>query len=346
VLSIGISFLCSISEAAFYSLPLSHIETLRQKGITSGKRLAHIKNNMDDYIASILIVNTLANTFGVIWAGKSIVALFGSKSTFDFYFPFVMTALILILAEMIPKTIGVTYAKEVAPVLSWVFIRITLVFKYMGLIALTRFITNCFSKKRSEEISANDIHSLASLGAKAGTIDEQQEKVIKNILNLDTLSVRSIMTPRSVMITMSSKASVDEAIRNNWTYSRIPITGKNPEEIIGVVLRKDIFQAAHGHQGAQLLETFKREILFIPENIKADQLLSQLLKEKAHIAMVVDEYGGIAGLVSLEDVLEEVLGREIVDESDTSEDLQLKAKLESKNLRILEHQKLSPEASS
>lgn len=337
------SAFCSYTEAAFYSFPASGGEVLAKKGAFTARYIIHVKSNIDRYIASVLIFNTVANTLGVYLATSFAVANFGM--TVQVLLPIIMSIMILLFGEITPKTIGVKQAKKVGPICAVPMYYITKVLSWTGLIQLCQLITKHWTKTDSEEpeVSVEDINSLVNLGLRDEVLDRQQASVIKNILSLKSILVRKIMTPRQVAFTLPASSTIGEELdRNpNWPFSRIPVYDlDDKEKWIGIILRRDAYNLAAEGKRDVSLRKLMRPIQFVPDSLSLDKLLLRFLKQRGHIVAVVDEYGSIAGLASLEDVLEEILGREIVDEFDVTVDLQEHARRKSRALAFLkEHRR-------
>ncbi len=336
------SAFCSVTEASFYSVTPASVEALQRRKAFTAKYLAHVKDNIDRYIASILIVNTIANTVGASLA--TALAVRNLPPAGQVALPIVLTVLILLFGEITPKTLGVKQSKVVAPIVAVPFYYITIVCKFTGLIWLCLTLTKRWTASKDEEekpeVSIDDINSLVSLGLKEDVIDRQQASVIKNILALKKVPVRKVMTPRNVVFSLPASSTIGETIaeRGNWPFSRIPLHGEKKDEWIGIVLRRDAYNyLAEGKRDVPL-KKLMRPIQFVPDSLNIDKLLLRFLKQRGHIVGVVDEWGSIAGIASLEDVLEEILGREIVDEYDEAVDLQEQARRKSSNIAKLRKQ--------
>lgn len=341
-LAVGASFFCSISEAAFYSIPTGYVERLKEEGKKSGIYLSQIREQMGDYIASILILNTLANTIGVYKAGSVSLELFHENPTILSLFPIVMTVVILVFAELIPKTMGVQYNRKVAPILATPFVYITKLFKLFGLIWLAKATTRMFDNNddTTAEYSSEELESIAKLSAEEGSIDSSQRDLIQQILSLSETTIKKVLTPRPVMNSLDINLTIGEIFQKKFDlpHSRIPVYEHNTENILGIVLKNEIYEAAVEGKTDLKLRNIKRTVDFTPESVKLDTLLKKFLGKGLHITMVVDEYGGIAGLVTLEDLLEEVIGQEIMDETDQVPDLQEQARHQSKAFIELKRQ--------
>ncbi len=315
-----ISASCSVAEAVLYSVPWSHIEQLRKKKRPSGDLLFALRSQIDKPITAVLTLNTVANTAGASIAGAAAAGVFGSDQMPVFAVCF--TLLILVCSEIIPKTLGVTYARILsgpiaAPLsaLVWLLSPVIIVSGW-----LTRLLTPTKSKP---EASEEDIKALVSLSRKSGVLKAYEETSIRNILSLDSKRVEDIMTPRTVVFSLQADMTVEEAHEQHgfWNYSRIPVWQEDNEDMVGIVMRRHVLKEVAADNNQTRLSEIMSPVTFVLETLTLDRLLAQLLERRVHLAVVLDEYGGMAGVVSLEDVLEEILGKEIVDESDQFEDL-------------------------
>jgi len=326
ILAIGISAFCSVAEAVLYSVPMGHIEILVREGRISGPILKRLKEEIQGPIAAILILNTIANTTGAAVAGAAAVAIFGDYILAGFSALF--TLLILIFSEIIPKTAGVVYCKQLAPIIAP---PLNILVKILSpLIQICLFITNLFTKE-SQQIfaSSREIQAMATLSQKSGEIDRQEEKTIINILELKNKTVRKVMTPRTVTFTLSAHMTVGESsqYRDKWDlHSRVPVYDKNQDDIVGVVLRKDVLVAAAENKKNVTLGQLSQEPHFVPETAPLPNILLEFFDKRQHLFIVVDEYGGVTGIISLEDIIEEIMGEEIMDESDKTRDMRELAK--------------------
>ncbi len=338
---LSISAFCSVTEASFYSVTPAAIESLQKQKKFTARYMVHVKENIDRYIASVLVVNTIANTVGASLA--TALAVKNLPPAGQVALPIILTILILLFGEITPKTLGVKQAKVVAPLVSVAFYYITKVLSCTGLIWLCLTLTKHWTHESEEkkDVSIDDINSLVSLGLREDVIDRQQAVVIKNILALKSIPVRKVMTPRQVVFTLDAEKTIGETLdeRGNWPFSRVPLYDKNKDNWIGIVLRRDAYnKLAEGKRDIKLRQMM-RPLLLIPDSLTLDKLLLRFLKQRGHIVGVVDEWGAIAGVVSLEDVLEEILGREIVDEYDETVNLQESARRRSKALASMREQK-------
>lgn len=326
-----VSFTCSLTEAALYAVPWSAIERLRRKGSAVGELLYKMRTEVDKPIAAILTLNTVANTAGSTIAGASFLAVFGPDHMALFAVGF--TILILIFGEIVPKTLGVAYASPVASALARPLAAAILLLT--PILWLTSLLTRLLSPPSSApQISEDDICAVTSLSRQAGRIQPYEESFIKNVLALDQKRVHEIMTPRIVVFSLPDSITVSEAFQDQriWQFSRIPVYGEDNEDLVGVVERRSLDRCMQEGKGENPLVAIMRPMHFVQESQTLDVLLTELLKARTHLFAVLDEYGGLAGVVSLEDVLEEILGSEIVDESDKVADLRALARERRKAL--------------
>jgi CBS domain containing-hemolysin-like protein len=310
-----ISGCCSLFEAVLYSVPLRHIETLVQKKRPSGHIFKELRGNVDRPIAAILTLNTIANTAGAAVAGSAATAVFGYE--WLVYFSALFTLGILIFSEVIPKTAGVVYGKSLLPAVAYPLKGLVSFMK--PAIWLVSHITGLIARKRALEfVSSDELKSMARLSLRSGGIKQYQETVIDNVLSLDTRLVKDVMTPRTVIFSLSEHLSLEEAAKTSskWEHSRFPVYDKDVEDIVGIVLTKELFIALAQGEKDKRLTDLMRPVHFVVETAKLNNVLMEFMARHQHLSVVIDEYGGLSGLVSLEDILEEILGREIIDESD------------------------------
>lgn len=320
-----ISFSCSLAEAALYAVPWAAIEQLRDAGRKSGAILYRMRTEVDKPIAAILTLNTVANTAGSTVAGAAFLAVYGSE--YMALFATVFTIIILAFGEIVPKTLGVAHSATVARLLArplnFMIICLT------PLLWCTSLLTRLLSPGGSApQISEDDITAMTSLSRQAGRIQPYEENFVRNVLSLDQKRVYDIMTPRTVVFSLPENITVGEAYRDPriWHFSRIPVYGDDNEDLVGLVERRTLGQCFAEDKQDLPLSAIMRPLHFVQETQTLDLLLRELLKARVHLFAVIDEYGGLAGVVSLEDVLEEMLGSEIMDESDNVADLRALAR--------------------
>lgn len=316
-----ISAFCSIAEAVLYSVPWSFIERLRKAGKASGDLLAELRRQIKEPISAILTLNTVAHTAGAAVAGAIAARIFGTENLV--YFSIIFTVIILVFSEILPKTIGVVYAKNLAGPLAKPLVVLVLLFKPAIWMTnwLVRFVEH---KKPGPTSSEEDLRAAISLTRRDGIIKPYEERSMHNILTLDTKCVRDVMTPRTVIFSLPSHMTLAEAhsLKTSWPNSRIPVyDDDDPEDIVGLVYRRDVMVALAEGQNDLPINKLMKQILFVVESMTLDRLLVKFLESRVHLFVVLDEYGGLAGVVTLEDVLEEILGNEIVDETDQVVDM-------------------------
>ena len=311
---------CSLFEAVLYSVPATRVEVLAQSGRPSGRILKKLRQRVDRPIAAILSLNTIANTGGGAVAGALVASTLGEGSVI--YFSVAFTLGILLLSEVLPKTIGVVYARQLAPYVARPLHLLVMIFK--PLVALTQVATNLVWKGHQEHrVSDEDLLTLVGSGLRSGTLKQHEARVIENVLSMETRTAKEIMTPRPVVFTLGARVTAREAssVETLAKHSRIPVFDSDAEDLVGVVYTVDILGAVAHDRFEVKMEDMMRPIHFVVESTSLDELLRTFLELRQHLVAVIDEFGGFAGIVTLEDVLEELIGREIVDESDQVTDL-------------------------
>ncbi len=310
---------CSLFEAVLYSVPTRQIESMIQSGKASAAILKKMRAGIERPIAAILSLNTIANTAGAAVAGWAAGEVFGHH--WLVYFSAFFTLAILLFSEIIPKTAGVVYGRHLVPAVAYPLKG--LVWLMTPGIWLSSLITRLFAGGKTEEsISAEEIRAMASLSLRTGGIKPFQEKAIERILTLQNKRVKDVMTPRTVVFSLREHLTLTEAAQMPaaWEHSRLPVYGRDMEDIVGILLTKELFVALSKGQKDTYLTELMRPVNFVVETARLSRVLSEFLESRQHLFVVLDEYGGLAGLITLEDILEEILGREIVDESDAVKD--------------------------
>jgi len=330
VLSVGISFLCSVLESVLLSINMSYVAVLENERPSVGVLLRHHKENINKSIASVLILNTIANTLGAAAVGAQASKIFGNDAVV--YVSVILTFAILFISEIIPKTIGALYWKQLAPTSAYI-IRVFIWITY-PIILTTLAVTNKISKGKNDSHSLSKEELLQSMlmSEDEGIIDEQESDVIENILNLDNIKVNEVLTPRSVVFALDEHMSIKDVIQTQpaiFKFSRIPIYDESIENITGIVLTKKIFEQAL-KDDTVTLSTIKKDMFSINENIPVSKALDLFISKKEHMFLVTDNYDQTDGILTLEDCVETILGVEIMDESDTTEDMRELAKRKMK----------------
>lgn len=325
LLALCVSFLCSISEAVLLSVRPSYVETMKAEGSKSAPILERFIKNLDRPLAAILTANTIAHTVGAAGVGAQAAAIYGDK--YLGVVSAILTLLILVLSEIIPKTLGANYWKQLAPsfavFINWLT-RLLFPFVWMSE-KLTKLISP--SGKSGFTFSRAEIKAMAEIGAKEGLLEPKELKIVNNVMRLSKMSVRVIMTPRSVIFAQPAKMTVQEffGLHGTQPFSRIPIYDENRDDMNGYVLRNDLLIAQAKDEFDKPLSDFRRVFLMVPDNLTASDTFDLLMHEKSHVALVVDEFGSVQGLVTQEDIVETLIGLEITDETDRDEDMQMLA---------------------
>ena len=324
-LAIGVSFLCSMLEAILLSVSHSYIAIMERKGTATGKLLLQYKEDIDRPLSAILSLNTVAHTVGAAGVGAQAAIVFG-----DAYVALssaVLTFLILILSEIIPKTIGATYWRSLAPFAARTM-RVLMFLMYPLVVmsqAITRWLAN---EENIPSFSREEFGALADLGVEEGVFEEEESRIFKNLIRFNSLRVKDIMTPRTVVVGFDENLTVGDVSDNveQLHFSRLPVYGNARDEITGYILKNDLLLMMARSETEKPLKELKRNILIVPEMMPLQDFFERLMKKQEHIAIVVDEYGGFAGVVTMEDLVETLLGMEIIDEVDNIEDMQKMAR--------------------
>ncbi|HSK20707.1 MAG TPA: hemolysin family protein [Longimicrobiales bacterium] len=309
--SLSISFMCSILEAVLLSVSHSYVAVLQEEGDPAGDLLARMRSNIDEPIAAILTLNTIAHTIGAAMGGAIALEVFGSR--WIAAFSAVLTLIILIFSEILPKTIGATFWQQLAPAAARV-LRVMIILMKPILIPLAVFNRLITPKgERGSTVSRAELEVLAEIGRREGTIDQAEWEVMTNVMNLDEVRVGQVMTPRTQMVAIDISTSLDEAQRVmlDEGHLRLPVYNERVDSIVGVLIARDLWRAAR--EGVRDLKTVLRPATFVPESKPVEALIREMRMQRLKMAIVLDEYGGTAGLVTLEDLIEEIVG-EIQDE--------------------------------
>jgi CBS domain containing-hemolysin-like protein len=307
-------------EAVLLSTPVSYLKT-KEKESKGASLMIRQKLRIDRPLSAILSLNTVAHTVGAAGVGAQAVKVFG-----DVYFGLVsaiLTLLILVFTEIIPKTIGARFSRELAMISAHI-IRIMIIITY-PLVIGSAYITRIISRRPAgHTTSREEISVLAHIGTEEGIFGEKENKIIQNLIRLKKIRVTEIMTPRVVVTVANENLPLDEFLigKEFLKFSRIPVYSGNEEHITGYVFRQNVFEKLAEDQTGLKLKDIKREIVIIPGSKPLFGVWETLLEKKEHIALVVDEYGGMDGIVTMEDIIETLLGFEIVDEKDTITDMQ------------------------
>ena len=341
VISIFFSFLCSILEAVLLSVTPTFVNIKKKEGKAFAETLEELKKDVDKPLIAILTLNTVAHTVGAILVGVqakvAYVEMYGSNTrsilgiefTEDLMVAVVstlMTILILIASEIIPKTIGATYWRGLANFSSKTLKFMVLVLKWTGLLWILQLFTKMVGGKghHGSVLSRDDFSAMADIAHEEGVFEKSESTIIKNLLRFDEVMVKDVMTPRSVMKIASENQSIQSYFDENTKlrFSRIPVYSDKEDHISGFVLKDNILEELVRNNGEMRLSEIRRDLIITERNTPIPELFNLLITKREHVALVVDEFGSVSGLVSMEDVIETLLGLEIMDENDNVADLQ------------------------
>jgi CBS domain containing-hemolysin-like protein len=321
LVALGVSFLCSLLEASLLSVPRSTVESLVEQGSAAGRRMKAFKDNIDRPLAAILTLNTIAHTVGAAGVGAQAAVTFGDAAVG--LASAVMTLAILVLSEIIPKTLGAVHAVRLVGVTAYV--TQALVVLCLPIVLPLEWVNRMAGQNgQRERISRFEVLATIRMGHEGGALGAREMRVLSNLMALGGVRLSEVLTPRTVLFALPAEQTIGEALHGPrpLRFSRIPIYAESPEDIVGYVTRYDLQDAAANGVTGETLASLQRPLLILPELASVADALDRLLVENAHIALVVDEHGGVAGIVTLEDVLETLLGQEIIDETDPVSDMQ------------------------
>lgn len=323
-IAVFFSFLCSIAEAALLSVDSSYLAGMERKGKAGAQALRKLKENISEPLAIILTLNTIAHTVGAAGVGAQATIIFGSA--YQGFIYAVLTLIILVFSEIIPKALGATYWRRLAPVTA---IILSFLIKVLyPFVVLSNMLTKWFSPNSPERVfNRNDFAALADVGEQEGELDPQEAKVLRNLFLLGETPVRSAMTPHSVMFSMPAEASCADyvAVAAEMQFSRVPLI-EGLHKYVGFVLSSDVLLAYANGEGDKPLIDLSRELPSVLDKFSLLKAFEDFAKDSHHIKLVVNEYGDAVGLLTLEDVLESLIGLDIVDETDSVANMQQLAK--------------------
>lgn len=323
-IALFISFLCSILEAVLLSITPSFIGSLPEDSVHRN-RLTTLKSKLNDAISSILILNTIAHTMGAAGVGAEAVKLYGAE--WQSLIAIILTLLILYISEIIPKTIGASYWRELAKPSSTIIA--FLMKALLPLLWISRQITKRIQKNNMHGPTRAEISAMAEIGEQSGILEEKEEMLIQNLLQLKQVRVKDILTPRSVVFCLNAEESIESALKEKdiFTYSRIPLYEESNENIVGMVFSRKILRSTSlDEEDHKPLKTIMKKAHRVSENLPVFYLMDKFIKRKEHLFVVHDNYEQYVGIVTLEDAIETLLGVEIVDEADEVTDMQQLAK--------------------
>lgn len=331
VFTLGTSFWCSLLEALVLSTTTGEVEALKRAKPARGALLERFRHQMDETISSILTLNTMAHTLGSVIVGALGADLFGHASLG--FISGGMTLGILILSEVIPKNLGVVYRPNLQPHVVYPLLWMTRVLFPITWLC-KRVVNFVVGKKALHQKADREIILLAEKGAQEGSLSRSEASIIANALSLDDVRVSELMTPRIVVTALARAATVGDVFREypNIPFARIPVYGRNLDDIVGLVRRRELLKAKASYQDAIPVEKLMQEVQFVPETVTAAQALQHFLKTQAQIAVVVDEFGATTGVLSMEDIMEHILGKEIFEKDDVAVDMRELARAKSQKL--------------
>lgn len=326
--ALSLSFLCSVLEAVLLSTPMSYISMRENQGSKTATLMKQYKNNVDRPVGAILSLNTIAHTIGSAGVGAESIKIFGEQ-----YFGLIsaiLTLLILVLSEIIPKTIGASYWRSLA-MPSTRIIRVLILITY-PLVLLSELITKVFTPRGNQaSMSREEVSAMVDVGTTEGIFRESESKLIKSCIALSGVKARQIMTPSIVVESACQDLTVkDFQAKQSWSFSRIPVYAGDKDYITGYVLKDAVLKSLSEDQFHVKLSDLKRPILTFREEESVFQIWEKMLEKREHISVIIDEYGGLRGLVTMEDIIETMTGVEIVDEDDVAVDMQALAKEKSR----------------
>jgi CBS domain containing-hemolysin-like protein len=325
VLALGISGLCSLLEAVLLTSSVSQVEMLAQEDKPAGLLMRKHKQNIEQAIAAILTLNTIAHTVGAAGAGAQAAGVFGNQ--WVGWISMVITLLILVLSEILPKTLGAVYWKDLLPFTAYTiqgFIWLT----YPAVWLFQRLTDLITPKGDQPSITRSELEIMAQISTGEGALEEREKRILKNLLHLDRVQVGAVMTPRMVMFALSQEMTVGEMVKQHpaLAHSRIPIYDRSVDDCESFVLRYDVLKAAAEDRDSMQLKELARPMSSVPEVLPVAKVMDEFFTRQQHILLVFDEHGGIAGIITMEDAIESLFGLEITDESDVVSDLRQLAK--------------------
>ena len=323
-LALGLSFFCSMWEAALLSINPSHARLQTLQGTRTGQYLEEFKANIDRPLAAILTLNTIAHTVGAIGVGEEAATIWAQASPWitRFAVPATMTISILFFSEIVPKTIGALYWRQLVTFTVHSIRILTIVLA--PFVWLSQYITRRLKSEMTRPVlTRTDLLAMAELGAEEGVFEVEEKEMIGHLIRFQTIEVRDVMTPRTVVALASQTETIAEYYGNakRQRFSRIPVYNDSIDHITGYVMKDDVLSALVDGRGAEPIANLRREIVSVSETYAITDLFTTLRSRQEHLAVVMDDFGGMAGIVTMEDVIETLLGLEIVDETDATTDM-------------------------
>lgn len=336
-ISIVFSFLCSIWEAVLLSVTPSYISTKMQEGGTTGELLNKFKNDVNAPLTAILSLNTVAHTVGAILVGAETGAtfgegavafsLFGYEVGYELIVSVVMTLAVLIISEIVPKNIGATYWKQLAPFTVKALNVMVKIFTWTGFIWVSNQLKKLILRgddPHGTALTRIEFLAIAEAQQEEGQLKAEEGRILKNLFSFESLTVHDVMTPRTVVVGAKDQLTIGEFYTkfDSSPFSRFPVFGETRDQVRGYVLKDMVYKSIIEKREDESIQTLLREMLLVPQTTSLHKLIDLMLERREPIALVVDEFGGMEGIVTMEDAMETLLGLEIMDEMDTSQDMQ------------------------
>jgi len=326
-LALGVSFFCSIAEAVLLSVRPGFIAVEKEKGSKAAMIWEGLKSDVETSLSAILSLNTIAHTIGAAGVGAQAAVVFGDSSLG--VVSAVLTLLILVFSEIIPKTLGTYYWQQIYSPVGYCLRALVTIMRWLGIVWLSNSLTKLLTPKRlGSDFSRDEFKAIADAAAQQGHFDVQELAMLNNLLRLRETRVNDIMTPRPVISMFEEKLSVDELVDKleEIPFSRLPVYKDDPDNITGFVLKRDILTAKIAGREGKRIGRFMRNMLSVAHTLDVYSAFQTMVSKGEHIALAVDEYGSVRGLLTLEDLLETLIGFEIVDEQDKQVDMQVLAR--------------------
>ncbi|MES9991459.1 MAG: hemolysin family protein [Candidatus Thiodiazotropha sp.] len=320
LIALGFSFLCSIAEAVILSVTHPYISVLEQEGNRAAPVLREMKRDINDPLAAILTLNTTAHTIGAAGAGAQAAVVFGSG--YVGVASGVLTFMILVFSEIIPKTLGANYWRQLAPATAYTLK--FLIWILYPFVVMSAMLTRLLSRGKAHgQFRRDEFTAMAEAGIEEGKLDQHESLILKNLFLLSETRVTDVMTPRTVVFSLDEKELVKDYFEkhNSSRFSRIPVYNEDRDHVTGFVLRSDLLLSHARGNSENSLEVYRREMPAVPESSSLQAAFELFMEKRSHIILVVDEYGSMSGILTLEDILETILGIEIVDEGDHIDDM-------------------------
>lgn len=322
-IALVVSFVCSILEATLLSTTPSYVRMLATENPGSAGRLKRLKDDIDRPLAAILTLNTFAHTIGAAGAGAQAAKVFGDGAVG--VFSFVLTLAILLLTEIIPKTLGATYWRGLLPLA--VRVLPPMITVMYPLVVLSQGVSRLLSRgEKQSDVSRDEFVAMAEMGAEQGVIEDRERRILEHLFRFRTLHARDVMTPRTVLVSYPQEQTVRETVAGGLPFSRLPVYAGDRDHITGYVLEDEVLEHHAANADEVTLADLRRDVLTVPDSLPLPDLFDRLLARREHLALVVDEYGGTAGIATMEDIVETLLGLEILDEGDRTADMQALAR--------------------